>query len=148
MKVIMIKDLKGQGKKGEVKEVKDGYGMNFLIKKGYALLANSTNMTHLEKEKAEAELEENLLVREMESLKKELEKTKIKFSAKTGDQDRMFGQISMKQIKKELQEQGYEIDKNMILLDHPIMSLGLHEVKVQLHKKVVATIKVQVVKEK
>ena len=60
----------------------------------------------------------------------------------------MFGQISVKQIKKALQDKGYQIDKNAILLDHPIMSLGVHEVKIQLHKKVIATLKVHVVKGK
>ena len=148
MKVIFIKDVKGQGKKGEVKEVKDGYGMNFLVKKGYAVLATDNNMTHLKKEKETAQLEENLLIREMESLKEKLEHEKVSFTAKTGEQDKMFGQISVKQIKKALQDKGYQIDKNAILLDHPIMSLGVHEIKIQLNKKVIVTLKVHVVKGK
>lgn len=148
MRVIFVKDLRGQGKKGEVKEVKDGYGMNFLIKKGYAIPATDNNMTHLKKEKEEAKLEEALLIQEMEALKRQIEKDKIVFTAKTGDQDRMFGQISVKQIKKALQDHDYQIDKNAIMMDHPIMSLGVHDVKIQLHKKVIATLKVHVVRGK
>lgn len=145
MKVIFIKDLKGQGKKNEVKEVKDGYGMNFLVKNGYAVLATEANMRNLQKQTATAALEENLLVKEMEDLKKELEKKVFTFIAKTGKQDMMFGQISSKQIKKELNDAGYQIDKTKLIME-PITSLGMHEVKIELHKDVIATIKVKVVK--
>ena len=72
MKVIFIRDLKGQGKKGEVKEVKDGYGNNFLIKNGYAVLASSGNMTKLKNEEARRGIEETLKVHDMEDIKKEL----------------------------------------------------------------------------
>ena len=128
MKVIFLKDLKGQGKKNEIKEVADGYGQNFLIKKGYAILATPAN------------------IKDMQSLKQKLEKEKFIFKAKTGKQDMMFGTISVKQIKKELDNKGYQIDKKQIKLDTPITSLGIHNVKIELHKKVEATIKIQVVK--
>ena len=70
MKVIFIRDLKGQGKKGDIKEVKDGYGNNFLIKNGYAVLANSGNMTKLKNEEARRGIEETLKVHDMEDIKK------------------------------------------------------------------------------
>ena len=146
MKVIFIKDVKGQGKKNEIKEVADGYGQNFLIKKGYAILATQGNIKKLEHDLSEQQLEENLLIKEMKSLKQELEKEKFTFKAKTGKQDMMFGTISVKQIKKELDNKGYQIDKKQIKLDNPITSLGLHNVKIELHKQVEATIKIQVVK--
>lgn len=144
MKVIFLKDVKGQGKKDEIKEVKDGYAMNFLIKKGYAEAANTSNLKHLEIKKETRKLEESLLIKDMESLKKELEKMTLKFTVKTGGQDKMFGQISVKQIKEELNKKGYSIDKTKIKIDHPIMSLGMHNVDIELHKQVIATIKVQV----
>lgn len=147
MKVIFKVDVKGQGKKNEVKEVSDGYATNFLIKKGLAVVANDSNLKKLNNEKETRRLEENLLINEMKDLKKDLEKVKIVFKAKTGDHDRMFGQISVKQIKKELEIKGYNIDKTKILLDHPIMSLGTHNVNIELHKEVIATIKVNVCKE-
>ena len=146
MKVIFLKDLKGQGKKNEIKEVADGYGQNFLIKKGYAILATPANVKKLEHDMSEQQLEENLYIKDMQSLKQKLEKEKFIFKAKTEKQDMMFGTISVKQIKKELDNKGYQIDKKQIKLDTQITSLGIHNVKIELHKKVEATIKIQVVK--
>lgn len=144
MKVIFIRDLKGQGKKGEVKEVKDGYGNNFLIKNGYAVLASSGNMTKLKNEEARRGIEETLKVHDMEDIKKELEAKTFEFSAKTGKEGKMFGQISIKQIKEALNKEGFHIDKKQIHLDHPIQSLGTHFVEIELHKKVIAKMKVHV----
>ena len=146
MKVIFIKDVKGQGKKDEIKEVKDGYAQNFLIKNGYALPATESNMVKYNKQKSIEKLEENLLVREMNDLKKVLEKEQFKIKAKTGAQDMMFGAVSVKQIKELLSEKGYKIDKTKIKIDHPITSLGVHNVDIELHKTVIATIKIQVTK--
>ena len=146
MKVIFIKDVKGQGKKNEIKEVADGYAQNFLIKKGYAVKATNDNVNKISKQVSEEALKESLLIKDLEDVKRKLEKEKIVFKTKTGEQDRMFGTISTKQIKKELNDLGYKIEKQDIILDHPIMSLGYHEVKIILHKKVVANIKVNVVK--
>lgn len=91
--------------------------------------------------------ENNLLVGEMENLKKEIEKLILKFKVKTGAGDKMFGQISVKQIKKELENNGYNIDKTKILLDHPITCLGMHNVDIELHKEVTAVLKINVSKE-
>lgn len=146
MKVIFLKDVKGQGKKGEIKEVKDGYGMNFLIKNNYAVKASETSVNRLKKETAEKALEENLLIKDMEDLKKQLEKEKIIFKAKTGNKDQMFGTISVKQIKEKLSELGYNIKKQNIHLEFPIQSIGFHEVEIELHKKVIAKIKIEIKK--
>ena len=147
MKVIFIKDVKGQGKKNEVKEVKDGYAQNFLIKNKYAVAATKENLQHVGRQVEEAALEENLRVKELQKIKEQLEKDKFIFKVQTGKQDMMFGQISNKQIKKKLDEKGYNVDKTQIKLDHPITSLGVHEVMLELHKKVIATIKINVEKE-
>ena len=144
MKVIFIKDLKGQGKKGEVKEVKDGYGMNFLIKNGYAIKATDGSLTRLQKENEANALEENLLIKEKEAEKNQLQKEKIEFFVKTGKDGRIFGTITTKQIKEKLNDLGYKIDKKLIFMDHTIDSLGVHVVKIELHKKVVAEVKIQV----
>lgn len=145
MKVIFIKDLKGQGKKGEVKEVKDGYGMNFLIKNGYAIQATSANLTKLKKHNEENALEEHLLIQEKTIEKSKMEKEKLQFLVKTGKDGRMFGTITSKQIKEQLAKLGYQVDKKLIHIDHVIDTLGIHDVKVELHKQVIATIKVHVV---
>jgi len=148
VKVIFLKDVKKQGKKGEIKEVKDGYGMNFLIKNGYAVQATNTGVNRLKKETAEAELQENLLIKECENVKQQLEKMTLKIPVKTGEGDRVFGSVSTKQIVSELKKQGIEIDKKGIIIDGSLTSLGVHKVKVELHKKVIAELKVQLVKEK
>lgn len=148
MKVIFIKDLRGQGKKGEIKEVKDGYGMNFLIKNGYAVIASDGNLTKLNSDNRRKEEAEALAIKEAERVKKELANKSIKFKVKTGEQDRVFGTISAKQIVGELKKLGYDIDKKQVNILSPIGSLGFHNVELNLHKKVVATIKVEVVKDK
>lgn len=146
MKVIFLKDVKGQGKKNEMKEVADGYATNFLIKKGFAIKATDNNVYKVSKQLSEEKLEDALLVKEMEDVKKKLENEKIEFKTKVGEQDRMFGTISVKQIKEELNKLGYKIEKQAIKIDYPISSLGIHNVDIELHKKVIATIKVKVTK--
>lgn len=146
MKVIFLKDVKGQGKKNEIKEVSDGYAQNFLIKKGLAVKATDSNVSKVSKQVSEERLEEALLVKELESVKKKLEKENIVFETKTGEQDRMFGTISTKQIHKYLTDLGYNISKQAIIMDHAIDSLGVHNVKIELHKKVIADVKIKVTK--
>lgn len=144
MEVIFIKDLKGQGKKGEIKEVKDGYAMNFLIKNKYAVKKNDENMHTLEINKKH-EQEQDLLNRENAfKLKEELEKKVLNFKVKTGKDDKVFGSISIKQIKEKLSD--YNIDKNMINIISPIASLGYHDVEIILYKDIKALVKVYLTK--
>lgn len=147
MKVIFIKDLKGQGKKGEIKTVKDGYGQNFLIKNGYAVIASEGNLKQLQTQNLKKEIEEKTLINECEEIKKKLEKVTLKFKVKTGNMDQVFGSVSTKQIVTELKKQGFNIDKKQVVLDNPLSCLGFHNVKLELHKKVEAFVKVELVKE-
>ena len=147
MKVIFIKDLKGQGKKGEVKTVKDGYGQNFLIKNGYAIIASEGNLKQLKTQNLKKEEAENALIKECEEIKKKLEKVVLKFKVKTGVQDQVFGSVSTKQIANELKNLGFDIDKKQVVLDNPLTCLGFSNIKIELHKKVEALVKVELVKE-
>ncbi len=146
MKVIFIKDLKGQGKKGEIKEVKPGYGQNFLIKNGYAVLASTSNVKHLDTENKKKEEAEAELIKQCEELKKELEQKELTFSVKTGKGDKVFGSVTPKQIVSELKKIGYDIDKKKIIDKNPLTSLGYHEVMIELHKQVQVKLKVHLVK--
>ncbi len=146
MKVIFLTDVKGQGKKNEIKEVSNGYAQNFLIKKGLAIKATDNNISKVSRKVNEQALEESLLVKDLEDIKRKLEQEKIEFSVKTGESDKMFGTISIKQIKEKINNLGYKIEKQSIKLDHPIDTLGFHNVKIELHKKVIANIKVKVSK--
>lgn len=146
MQVIFIKDLRKQGKKGEIKNVKDGYAQNFLIKNGYAIPVNEKNLNDLENEKKRLENQNQKNKEKAIKLKEKLEKEELEFKVKTGMDDRIFGSISPKQIKDELIKIGYKIDKKQIELKNNIISLGYHNVKINLYPSVVATIKVHVIK--
>ena len=143
MQVIFLKDLRGQGKKGEIKEVADGYAMNFLIKKGYAVKKTETSLNKLNIEKENNRLLDEKNTLEAKELAKKLEKAVIKFTAKAGKEDRMFGSISSKQIKEELDKLGYHFDKKQITSE-TINSFGFHNVDINLYKNIVGTIKVEV----
>lgn len=146
MKVIFLKDVKGQGKKDEIKNVKDGYGMNYLIKNGYAVLATETGVKRLKTEQEENRLQEQLNIKECEKIKQQMEKLTLKFKVKTGKTDRVFGSVSTKSIADELKKNGFNIDKRKIRLDNPLSCLGFHEVEIELHKEVIAKLKVQLTK--
>ena len=145
MKVIFIKDLKGQGKAGEIKEVKDGYAQNFLIKKGYAVKETKESLNILNKQKKDANEKDALNRKEAKELKSKLEREKIKFKVKTGEHDKVFGSVSVKQIKEELDKK-YKIDKKQIIIENPIQSLGFHEITIELYKDIKAKIKIEVIK--
>lgn len=146
MKVIFIKDLKKQGKKGEVKEVKDGYAQNYLIKNGYAVQMNEKNLETLAKEQKEAKEEDSKNREEATTLKEKLEKEEFLFKVKTGEGDRVFGSVSPKQLKDELHKKGYKIEKRQIEMMSNLASLGYHNVNITLYKNIKATIKVHLVK--
>ena len=143
MQVIFLKDLKGQGKKGEIKEVADGYAMNFLIKKGYAVKKTETSLNKLNVEKENNRKLDEKNVKEAHELAEKLKKTTIIFKAKAGKEDKMFGSISNKQIKEELDKLGYHFDKKQIASE-AINSFGFHNVDINLYKNIIATIRVEV----
>lgn len=144
MKVIFIKDLKGQGKKGEIKEVKDGYAKNFLIKNGYAVQETKESLKALERDNKRKEQEDQTKKAEANKLKKELEKEKLSFTVKTGKGDKVFGSVSVKQIKEGLEK--YNLDKKQIIIKNPISSLGFHEIEINLYKDISAKLKIEVKK--
>ena len=146
MEVIFIKDLKNQGKKGQIKEVKDGYAENFLIKNGYAVKKTKENLSKLNHEIAKKEKETEEKKQEATKVKETLSQLVLEFKVKTGEGDKVFGSISQKQIKEELEKKGYKIDKNQIDITNPISSLGFHNVEINLFNDITATIKVHVIK--
>lgn len=146
MEVIFIKDLKNQGKKGQIKNVKDGYAQNFLIKNGYAVAKTKENLSKLEHANAKKAEEDKNNKKIAEEQKEQLEKLVLVFKVKTGEADKVFGSISPKQIKDELQAQGFKIEKNQIDNSKQISSLGFHNVEIALYPGVTATIKVHLVK--
>jgi large subunit ribosomal protein L9 len=148
MKVIFQKDVKGQGKKGEIKEVSEGYARNFLFPKGLAIEANEANLKTLKAVEKSMERKEQERLEQAQQLAKELEAMEIRIPARSGEGGRLFGAVTSKQIADYLESKNKNIDKRKIELDEPIRTLGTTQVLVRLHPKVTATLKVQVVEEK
>lgn len=147
MKVIFLADVKGKGKKGEIKEVPTGYAQNFLLKKNLAKEATKQAINELKgKQKSEEKAQAELLA-EAKEIKAELDKeaTLVQFTEKVGPDGRTFGSITAKKISEELNKQfGIKLDKRHIKLDHSIRAIGLIEVPVKLHKDVDGVIKLQI----
>ncbi|SET15510.1 large subunit ribosomal protein L9 [Salinibacillus kushneri] len=145
MKVIFNKDVKGKGKKGEVKDVAEGYARNYLLKNNLAVEATKANLKALEaKQNKQKQLEQEEL-EEAKKLKETLANLTVELKAKAGDGGRLFGSITSKQIADELKKtHNIKVDKRKIELDEPIRALGYTNVPVKLHQEVTGTIKVHV----
>ena len=142
MKVIFIKDLKKQGKVNDIKEVTDGYATNYLIKNGYAVKYTKESNNRLEKDIANSKQKEENDIKEAEKIKNKLLKEKIVFEVKAGKDGKTFGNVSTKQISEKLSTLGYNIDKKKIVLNGNLNTIGTHNIKIELHKKVTADISI------
>ena len=148
MKVVFLKDVKGKGIKGEIKNVADGYAQNFLIKNGYAAEANAQALSQIEGQKKLEAKNAAAELAEAQALKEKVEALTVELKAKSGDGGRLFGSVSTKQIADALQKvHGIKIDKRKMTLPDGIRSLGFTNVPVKLHHEVTATLKVHVTEE-
>ena len=145
MKVILLEDVKALGKKGQVVEVSDGYGKNFILKKKLGVEATNANMNDLKLQKAQEEKKARELLEAAQNLAKELEEKSVVIPMKAGEGGRAFGSVSSKEIAQAAQEQlGIELDKKKMQLPSPIKTLGTTMVPIRLHPKVTAELKVNV----
>jgi ribosomal protein L9 len=147
MEVIFIKTLKGQGKEGEIKNVAPGYAENFLIKKGYALKKTEENYKIYLKNLKDLKEKQALENKEALILKEKYQEKVLSFKVKVSEDSRVFGSISVKQIKEGLKNIGLDVDKTQILIDHPISTLGNHFVNITLTKDVILKIIVRLERE-
>ena len=147
MKVIFLADVKGKGKKGEIKEVPTGYAQNFLIKKNLAKEANAQAIGELRGKQKSEEKAHAELVAEAKNIQAKLaeETTVVQFTEKIGPDGRTFGSITNKKIAEELQKQfGIKIDKRHIQVTSPIRSVGLIDVPVKIYQDITGVIQVRV----
>ena len=146
MKVILLKDVKSQGRKDDIINVSDGYANNYLIKNKLAVAYTETSKKILDKQIQTRNDEEAKIVANLTEIKNKLNDKIIEFKVKTGKDDRVFGTVSSKQISDKINELGYDIDKKCILIDTPLSSLGTYKVKIKLHKKVEFNINIKLIK--
>ena len=144
MKVILKSDVKKLGKKGDIVEVADGYGRNYLVARGLAVPATEKSREILAEQKQEAAELDAKNREAAEKVAKEFETFMLEFRVKSGKEGRVFGSVSTKQITEELAKRGYKIDKRKIIDTAPIGSLGVTKVRVELYKGVIGTVSVNV----
>lgn len=146
MEVILRQDVERLGKAGQVVKVKDGFARNFLIPNDLAMTCTSANLKKLEQEKQKKVLQLEKLKKEAEKLSQKLIAFSLTIPVMIHEEDKLYGSVTSADILAALKEEGLNIDKNSIILDEPIKSLGIYEVPINLHPEVSTKIKVWVVK--
>ena len=146
MKIILLTDVENLGESGDVIAVKPGYARNKLIPQGLALRASNRNIAVANENKR---VETAKLERENQALNvlaKKLSKVEITIEVKVGDEEKMFGSITNKDIHKELIDKGFEIEKNQISIEEPIKALGIYHVNIKISKDITSDVKLYVIK--
>lgn len=146
MQVILREDVPALGKAGEVVKVADGYGRNFLLPRKKAVLATDANLKRLEQERQGIEVKRAKMKQGAEELAQKIAALTVTLEKQAGEEDKIFGSVSVREIGKSLETQGIVIDKRLIRLKEPIRKLGEHAVEVHLHGDVVVPLKVVVTK--
>lgn len=146
MQVILREDVPNLGKAGDVMEVRDGYGRNFLLPRKKAVMANPGNMQELEHHKRVVAALTAKRKKGAEELAGQMAKVSLTIGRESGEEDKLFGSVTTKDVADALRSEGYTIDRHDIVLEAPIKQLGVFDVPVKLHPEVTATVKVWVVK--
>jgi len=146
MKVILLEDVKGTGKKGQVVNASDGHARNFLFPRKLAIEATAANLTSLETQQKKVEHKVATEVKTAQELAEKLQAKPIQIAAKVGDKGRMFGSISNKEVAEAIQSQlGVSVDKKKIVLADPLKAVGTYTVTAKLHPQVSTKINVEIV---
>ena len=146
MDVILLKDYLSLGKTGDTVKVKPGFARNFLIPEGIALRASSKNLSIFKEQKKFEKVRQKREKSFNENIAKKLSKVEITIEAQVGEEDKMFGSITAKDIHKTIIEKGIKVEQNSIQLDKPIKALGIYNVEVKVTEKISSTVKVYVIK--
>lgn len=145
MKVILTKDIKGKGKKGQLVEVSDGYGRNYLLPRGLAQEANNSNINVMEGQAASAEFRRQKEIEEAQALANKMKDIVVELKAKAGENGKLFGSITSKDVAEELTKQHHiKIDKKKFVLPDGIKSLGTTTIDVKIHAGIIGKLKVSI----
>ena len=146
MKIILLSDIENLGESGDVITVKPGYARNKLIPQGLALRASNRNIAVANENKRVATSKLERENQALNVLAKKLSKVEITIEVKVGDEEKMFGSITSKDIHKELIDKGFEIEKNQISIEEPIKALGIYHINVKISKDITSDVKLYVIK--
>lgn len=146
MEVILRQAVENLGKPGDLVAVKAGYARNYLIPRGFALAANEGNKKRIEQQKARLEAAENERREAAQKLADRLEQVSLTFSARVGEEEKLFGSVTAADIAQQLHAQGFEIEKRQVDLHEPIKSLGVYRIPIKLHADVKPEVRVWVIK--
>jgi large subunit ribosomal protein L9 len=146
MEVILRQAVENLGKPGDLVAVKSGYARNYLIPRGFALPATDGNKKRIEQQKARLEAAESERRGAAQSIADRLEQVSLTFSARVGEEEKLFGSVTAADIAQQLQAQGFEIEKRQVDLHDPIKSLGVYRVPIKLHAEVKPEVRVWVIK--
>ena len=147
MKIILQKDVPTLGRKGEIKNVPDGYARNFLFKRGLAITATEETMEELERQKTSDQKKKEKELAQLRELAKKLNSLALKTTLKLGERGEAFGSVSPAKIISLMEEKGFHIGKSNIALEHPIKTLGEHKIKIKLEHGLETEIKLMIEKE-
>ena len=146
MQLILQEDIGTLGRAGDIVNVRDGYGRNFLLPKKKAVLADPKNVKELEHQKRAVASKQIKAKKAAEELAAKFSSVSLTIARDAGEEDKLFGSVTVKDIAEALRNEGYTIDRYAIELKTPIKQIGIFEVPVRLHSEVTATVKVWVVK--
>ena len=147
MEVVLKEDIENLGHMGDVVKVKDGYARNYLLPRGLVVLANNRNLKALEHEQRMIAQRRERLTKDAQGISDKLAGVSLEFTAKVGEEGRLFGSVTTMDIEKALKEQGFEVERRRIVLDAPIKNVGDYEVPIRLRPEVMPSIKVKVMSE-
>ena len=147
MKVVLLKDVKGTGKKGEIKEVSDGYAKNFLLKTGAAKIADNSAMNENKNNQSAEAFHKATEIAEAKELAKKIDGKTVNLKIKCGENGKTFGSISNKEVADGLEKQGFKIDKKKIQIKEPLKAIGSYQVDVRIYPEIAAKINVNIIAE-
>ncbi len=145
MKIILKTEISALGKVGDIINVKDGYAINYLIPKQFAMKADTSNIKAINHQKLMVEHIKKKIIKNTTDIKQKIENIEVTIEKQIGDQDKLFGAVTAQDISDTLEKNGLKIDKRKIELDTPIHSIGLYNIVIKLHPEVIANLKVKVI---